>query len=968
MKNKRWLIAGLAILTVFAMLACSGSGDNGSPYVPVDTSFDPSVLHPLRASVPDDFIRGADISNCLEIEQHGGVYRNFNGQVEDIMKILTDNGVNYVRLRLWIEPDRHPEHYPGDGNNNLETTKIIAARAKAAGMKFLLDYHYSDWWADPQNQQIPYMWKDITNIDDFYMAVFSYTKETIEELIAAGAKPDMVQLGNEIRSGFLRDHAGTSRINPDDPDDPENPAEGAIKLSTWPEWSTALDYGASAVRSVDPNIKIMIQFDSGGDSGILSTFENFTRRDDNGRNGTYANVDYDVIGLSWYPFWSSHKPIDDLYTNIKEFKRRFSSKEVVICESGYSWTLQNFDSMGNYVGMAQENSSAPYMSNINGFTSDSGVQFGYRPDGTKYLPSTPENQARVYRAFMDAVVAAGGDGVMWWGADWIAPVPGLRSNSEMATLFDNTGKALPVLKVLGGITGADVREPGVITNFNANSTNGTVVLSWDKVNEAIAYYYQVDRALAEDGPWIVVDDTLDGGGAPSIGSYEDMGLANGTTYYYRIRAFNDNGWGKFCDPVAAESFIPTGLSIITTTDAATLTWDRLIGASKYGVQRAASAEGPWTTVADNVTVTTYTDTGLSPVTTYYYRINGFSDAWGDYGDPVSAETQPLVAPEYFRVTGAAADSTTLGWLPVDDAISYGVYGVQAATEPADDSAYAQIDVSITDITYTHSGLTAGQTWWYKVNAVYDPHGPGPLSEATSFTVGEEVDLTASVDMTSGSLDFAFSDSQKAASTTSIKPKADSSALYTFNALYVANDADNLYIAMEVPLAFGAYRYDRIVFLVDNTASTADTGKVPAGLDDRVCLVETITGTVEARVSLRLGDWADGPQGVEGASTNVEWVEDTASNVYKPVVLPGSPQVSPPVLKFAIPLAGIDNASKGTTLRVFAAFSMGWEEGADTYPGSFAPQDAVTDFYDVWASPAETFIEIDMNNALAYTVK
>jgi len=946
MKNNRFLLPSLAlaILAVCVMLGCAGPID---PYVPPqpppDTSFDPSVLHPLRTEVPNDFIRGADISNCFEIEQYGGKYRNFDGKVEDIMKILADSGVNYVRVRLWINPDLHEEHYAGDGNNRISVSKVIAARAKAAGMKFLLNYHYSDWWADPQNQQIPADWKDLKTKDELYFALYQYTIDTINEFKAAGAEPDMVQIGNEIRSGFLRDHGGAS-------------ADGTgVKLITWRDFSEALSYGSQAVRLAAPNAKIMIHFDSGGDSNILNTFEGFTDRSDNGRPATYTSVDYDVVGLSWYPFWSSHRSIDALYSNIREFKRLFG-KEVVVCESGYSWTLQNFDSMGNYVGMQQENASFAPMTNINGFTSDSGVLFGTRPDGvTRYLPSTPENQARVYRAFMDAVVAAGGDGVMWWGADWIAPVSGLRSNSEMATLFDNTGKALPVLKVLGGIKGADVEAPGLITGLAAASTNGAVRLTWDAVNIAIASEYEVQRATTADGPWTTVRDNLDGG------EYEDTGLAKDTTYYYRIRGRNNNGWGDYCKPVSIVSFIPTGLSISSTIDTATLTWNDLIGANKYGVQRATSATGPWTTVTDNVTGTTYTDTGLSPSSAYYFRIRAFSDDWGDYCDPAQTATLSLSAPEYFRVSDSTADSTTLSWLAVDGAASYTLYGAVSAAAP-DDGAYAEIANNISGETYTHSGLTGGDVWWYKVSAVYTSHGEGPKSAATSFSAGAAVDLKADIDMASGSLDFAFSDPQKAASTTDIRPKVDSSAVYTFNTLYVANDADNLYIAMQVPVSFGAYQHDRFVLLIDNTASDTGAGTEPAGVEDGIAVDEEVIGTVEARVYMNLIDWRAGPQGVDGAQQNISaWSEDE-NNVWTPA----APVASPQIVKFAIPLAGIENPPAGTELKVFAAFSMGWSEGTTPYPGSFAPQSAVgSNFSDAWT---DSRIVIDMAEALSYLVK
>jgi len=244
----------------------------------------PFDLHPLRTAVPSDFIRGADISNCLEIEQYGGQYKNFDGQVEDIMKILTDNGINYVRIRLWVDPSNHHNHYPGDGNNHIGVTKQIAARAKAAGMKFLLNYHYSDYWADPSKQQIPRAWKDAATAQELYDLLYDYTEETLAEFIAAGATPDMVAIGNEIPSGLLKHQ----------PDG----VTGAVVLGNWTQYANALKSGAEAVREVVPAAKIMVQFDAGGDSGRIDTFAQFTKRiDNNAAPTTGTELDYDIIGI-----------------------------------------------------------------------------------------------------------------------------------------------------------------------------------------------------------------------------------------------------------------------------------------------------------------------------------------------------------------------------------------------------------------------------------------------------------------------------------------------------------------------------------------------------------------------------------------------------------------------------------------------------------------------------------------------
>jgi hypothetical protein len=178
----------------------------------------PYDLHPLRAAVPADFARGVDISSVLEIEYYNGLtFRDFDNQIDDVMKILTQNGINYVRLRLWVDPEAAMSgeagggtslevkyHHLGDANPYMGTIKVIAARAKAAGMKFLLAYHFSDWWADPGKQYVPLSWINTpAGVNNTYAKVASYVKETVEEFKAAGATPDMIALGNEMQGGFL---------------------------------------------------------------------------------------------------------------------------------------------------------------------------------------------------------------------------------------------------------------------------------------------------------------------------------------------------------------------------------------------------------------------------------------------------------------------------------------------------------------------------------------------------------------------------------------------------------------------------------------------------------------------------------------------------------------------------------------------------------------------------------------------
>ena len=860
----------IPFFVLFSFFSCAAPNDPpgqkpAPPPPPLEIAI-PYDLHPLRTAVPAGFIRGADISNCYEIEQYGGVYRNFDDQIEDIMKILTDNGINYARLRLWVDPDKHwGRHTPGDGDNNLAVTTAIAVRAKDWGMKFLLNFHYSDYWADPSHQHIPYDWKDIPAKEGLLDALYNYTKETIEELIEAGAEPDMVQIGNEISGGLLFEHAGYE-------------GGGGYALNGWQDYSDALKIAARAVREAAPNAKIMVHIGEGGSGEIANIFANFTRRA-NGQAPAYAEVDYDVMGLSWYTFWPSHQSIDSLYSNIGSLKQTFG-KDVVICETGYLWTIENFDNMGNYAGTPQEDSAGNLLTNANGFTLDSGVTFAYRPNGTtRYVPASPENQARVIRATMDAVAAAGGLGVMWWGADWIAPVQDLKSNAEMGTLFDNFGAALPAMKVLGGVRGADTAKPGLVTGLRAAATGDTVALTWDGVNGAIAAKYQLERRehmerAAASPPssgdnWTSVSDNITGD------SYSDTGLAENTAYYYRIRAYNKNGWGNYSEPVE-----------ITTA--------------------AFAAEAP---------------TGL-------------------------------------RVSGATDASVTLIWNAVVGAASYKLYGVKAppaiagesatAAAPAD-SAYAPL-ADTSAAAYTHGGLTAGNTWWYKVSAVYT-RGEGPMSAAASFTVGAEVNFKSAINMSTAALDADFLDPLKAASSASYSPitKTDGSN-YQIEGLYAANDAVYLYVALDYGAARPAmWRYDWITVWIDNANS--ETGGANTGGRFRIAQNQTLAvATIEASISQRQNTLSG-----TSAAKNATWT-NVGDNLWAPAI--GST-----VIKYRIALADIGGAAKGHELRILAANTQGWNNGNDPRVGGLIPAGVVTG-----AGADAGTVTINMSNALSYTVK
>ncbi|WEG12438.1 arabinogalactan endo-1,4-beta-galactosidase [Pullulanibacillus sp. KACC 23026] len=336
------------------------------------------------------FIKGADISSYQAIVDHGGVFYD-HGQQENLLKILKDHGVNYIRLRLWVNPVQE------DGYNNLANTIKVASEAKAMGFKFLLDIHYSDTWADPGKQTVPAAWQNDT-FDQLTQQVHDYTVNVIRQLGLHNAAPDMVQIGNEITSGMLWPYGK------------DWTSEGFDNLATL------LKAGISGVKANDPHAKIMLHIDQGGNNDTSRWFfDNITQRD----------VPFDIIGLSYYPYW--HGTLAQLKNNMDDITVRYN-KPVVIAETAYAYTLQDFDNEPN--NFTADDVVQGYPATVQG-------QAKFMKDLTKTLFSVPNDQALGYFYWEPAWIPVQGAGWIDGGGDgW-----------DNQTLFDQNGNALPSLNV-----------------------------------------------------------------------------------------------------------------------------------------------------------------------------------------------------------------------------------------------------------------------------------------------------------------------------------------------------------------------------------------------------------------------------------------------------------------------------------------------------------------------------------------
>ena len=347
-------------------------------------SFDDIELNPGRSALS---ILGADISSLKKSEDMGGVYRYADGTEADALQILKDDGLNYARLRVWVDP--------ADGYHDKAEILEMASRLKSQGIKLLVDFHYSDNWADPGKQIKPAAWKEY-DFEQLKKAVYEHTFDVCNSLVVQGTPPDMVQVGNEINAGMLW---------------PDGDYEHLDNLAAL------LKEGYQAVKDCSSSTKVMLHIAEGGDNDLARWwFDNMTRRE----------VPFDVVGISYYPYW--HGSLGELQHNLNDISARYE-KDVIVVETAYAFTDQEDDSHSNIV------------------TSDMALP-GY--------PLTPEGQRAMLRdvmAVVRAVPNGRGLGVFYWDATWTA-VPGNGWDStdpesgnawENQALFDFDERVLPAL-------------------------------------------------------------------------------------------------------------------------------------------------------------------------------------------------------------------------------------------------------------------------------------------------------------------------------------------------------------------------------------------------------------------------------------------------------------------------------------------------------------------------------------------
>lgn len=330
-----------------------------------------SVYVEAIPDISDDFYRGMDASAVLALENSGVKYYNFDGEEQDVFMTLAQAGVNYIRLRVWNDPyDENGNGY-GGGNNDVATAIALGQRATKYGMKVCIDFHYSDFWADPKKQFVPKAWEGM-EIEEKADALYDFTLDSLTQLLEAGVDVGMVQIGNEINNGM----------------------SGETDVANIRKLLTA---GSKAVREAAVNsgkeILVAVHYTNIDDMKKLDTLLTGLQ---------VKEIDYDIVGLSFYPYW--HGTMDDLKNAITHIRNTYG-KKVYVAENAYCYTAEDGDGSANSVEGTDD------------------LAEGYS--------ASVQGQANEVRDVCAAASEAGAEGVFYWEGTWIPVGPADADNSAL---------------------------------------------------------------------------------------------------------------------------------------------------------------------------------------------------------------------------------------------------------------------------------------------------------------------------------------------------------------------------------------------------------------------------------------------------------------------------------------------------------------------------------------------------------
>ena len=445
-------------------------------------------------NLPEAFLFGVDASTVISLENSGVTFYGYDGQVQDVFTTFSQSGVNTIRVRIWNDPYDAKGRGFGGGNCDLANAIAIGKRATENKMKLLVDFHYSDFWADPSKQMVPKAWKGMS-IEEKTEAVYQFTKDCLEQLKAEGVDVGMVQVGNETNSFMCGE-------------------------KTWFNITYLIDAGAKATREIFPEALVAVHFTNPERADSLASYAGKL---------DYYEVDYDVFGSSWYPYW--HGSLENLTAELNKVSEKYGKKTMVL-ETSYAYTDEDTDFFGNTIG--------------------AGTDGGY--------PFTVQGQANLLRALTDAAVNNASDciGICYWegawisvggssweenhelwetyGSGWATSFAGYYDPNDAGkyyggsavdnqALFDRLGHPLESLKVFGLMRGGNelALKPDAIENtYVTCDINGAITLP-DSVNAVM----NDDSKQNVPVVWDADENTFEKLKAGGVGTYELSGTAGG---------------------------------------------------------------------------------------------------------------------------------------------------------------------------------------------------------------------------------------------------------------------------------------------------------------------------------------------------------------------------------------------------------------------------------------------------------
>lgn len=358
---------------------------------------------------------GIDVSTYFEMLQHNAKYLDGNKEVSPL-DLFRANGVDCMRIRLWVDPKSDKGEPYLAGNCDLDNFIQLATLAQQKGYSIMLDFHYSDFWADPGKQFVPKSWANL-DFDGLVQKVYDYTRETLLTIQKHGIDLAYIQVGNEVTNGMLwplghlEEHPDGSRTN-------------------YGNLIALLNAGIKACREITPQSDIVIHLEKSYDQVIYNEY--LTHLEE-------AKVDYDIIGYSYYPYW--HGTFAQFFANV-DFCKKFGKRQMVV-ELGYAFTAEDY--------IQHEHGGAQLI-----VSNDNLESLGFMQE----YPISPEGQKRFTEVFLQLAQDHGIEGVYWWEPLWIpgegicwtsdagkeyihSDNPSNRNEWANQCLFDYQGKKLP---------------------------------------------------------------------------------------------------------------------------------------------------------------------------------------------------------------------------------------------------------------------------------------------------------------------------------------------------------------------------------------------------------------------------------------------------------------------------------------------------------------------------------------------